>query len=87
MPFPILVPAVAPVTLGPGHNDTLLWGLAAVLCADGAFAVPLSRESSGPARRLLASHLTRRRRRPAPAAASRAPSSATRTHHPSGPGE
>lgn len=37
----ILVPAVAPVILGPGHNYTLLWGLAAVLCAAGAFVIPL----------------------------------------------
>ena len=37
----ILVPAVAPTILGPGNNYTLLWGVAAALCALGAVVIPL----------------------------------------------
>ena len=37
----ILVPAIAPTLLaiGGGHNYTVLWGLAAVLCALGSVAI------------------------------------------------
>ena len=37
----ILVPAAAPAILGAGNNYTLLWGIAAVLCALGAVVIPL----------------------------------------------
>ena len=37
----ILVPAVAPAILGPENNYTLLWGVAAALCALGAVVIPL----------------------------------------------
>lgn len=37
----ILVPAVAPSILGADNNYTLLWGLAAALCAAGALVIPL----------------------------------------------
>ena len=37
----ILVPAVAPFILGAENNYTLLWGVAAALCALGALVIPL----------------------------------------------
>ena len=37
----ILLPAAAPAILGAGNNYSLLWGIAAVLCALGAVVIPL----------------------------------------------